>query len=1177
MECVKLELHERKQIDDVINFFTQTSEVNALVGDDDQYENYLKQSIVQKGNKFSQEFGKQQNQNQTENYQRSNLNAQTDDYQICQTKHNYQSTSLPGLPPIQSKNKNQLVLLQLRHNSRQGVTFNEGKIVNPFMDDYASDQQQQQQNSIKYQQQQIQTQTVPMSRAGSKRNIFEFMKNTLASTKINNMQVYQTSNNHFQTEKEKDRKISVQQNRVKTSQSQKRNPLQNVKSDINIKIKAKVLAKEIPLYSSQQYLTQQNNQSREIQSRSITNQSNSFKQSLSQSNKTSSTLRKTSHKLVLTKERGLIKSLLHQRKQKIQLIEILQQIQLHKSRVKFKEVLSCKEDQNLLQVSTIQSPLSIEDRIQSASYDQSDINTKRSSLLTGQIEFSTDADQFYHSQQNTNRRSKQLSYLEQIDSLNQKTKYNDLQKHNHNSQDPESYDFQSETISHLRSTIQDHKQYQPQPIDLIIKKQSNYQTNPISEPQDQKMIVIFQDGQWIKSRADLKSQQINQRQSLPENGGNNKNQLTHILQQNVACPVINQSERNQSDIKIRPKTNQSSASLHNKCPNPQQFIFDSGVIDYSQLYKSFYDIFMIPHIQNRQYSSQKSFIGNIKDLKQIIVENQKLYSTFSQLIYLQDNDDIQLSNFQGIQGGQLGNQGMESRTIQAVQIKQRYQKLKQNLSIQNFGAFDTNHNVSSPSNGSRAPDFRIDQLIDLNRQAELYFRVVKEKPEVYDIITLVFGRQFSDKWKELPHGVELTQSWNLLWTWSKIKSSLDNLLVWQRFNHYPENKNITRKDLLKKNIEKVQKICKKSKQLFDIIPMTFILPQEYTQLLQSFHQAEKEDGPQLNYWIVKPPGKSRGRGIHVVNDTEAFRTIEPLVVQKYLKNPFLLNGHKFDMRIYVLVTSFNPLECFIYKEGLARFSTVPFSLDPSKMSNRLIHLTNYSVQKTQFMSSNLQNSAGVQVQTDSSGEKGFNARSNGWIGSAFKSGCSGSKLSLSNLRSALHQKYVSWESEIWPQVKEIVLKTLIAGSYNNQIPYNPCAFELYGYDIIIDSKKKCWLIEVNSSPSLATDSQLDEVIKRALIKDTISVVDPVDFDRKKLADVLLRRLNEYHNGVNRYNNRQNSQQQQMNQMNRDITYILNGKVPRQFGQMPMYPGNYEMIAPSPLVDKLLQTINQKDK
>jgi len=40
---------------------------------------------------------------------------------------------------------------------------------------------------------------------------------------------------------------------------------------------------------------------------------------------------------------------------------------------------------------------------------------------------------------------------------------------------------------------------------------------------------------------------------------------------------------------------------------------------------------------------------------------------------------------------------------------------------------------------------------------------------------------------------------------------------------------------------------------------------------------------------------------------------EPVVVQKYLENPLLLEGYKFDMRIYVLVTSINPLEAFVYK------------------------------------------------------------------------------------------------------------------------------------------------------------------------------------------------------------------------------------------------------------------------
>jgi hypothetical protein len=51
------------------------------------------------------------------------------------------------------------------------------------------------------------------------------------------------------------------------------------------------------------------------------------------------------------------------------------------------------------------------------------------------------------------------------------------------------------------------------------------------------------------------------------------------------------------------------------------------------------------------------------------------------------------------------------------------------------------------------------------------------------------------------------------------------------------------------------------------------------------------------------------------------------------------------LRIYVLVTSVNPLEIFIYNEGFGRFSTVPFNLDPNDKANKYIHLTNVSINK----------------------------------------------------------------------------------------------------------------------------------------------------------------------------------------------------------------------------------------
>lgn len=94
---------------------------------------------------------------------------------------------------------------------------------------------------------------------------------------------------------------------------------------------------------------------------------------------------------------------------------------------------------------------------------------------------------------------------------------------------------------------------------------------------------------------------------------------------------------------------------------------------------------------------------------------------------------------------------------------------------------------------------------------------------------------------------------------------------------------------------------------------------------------------------MKPAAKSRGRGIQMINDLSCVIYGEPIVIQRYIKNPLLVDGYKFDLRIYVLVTSVNPLEVFLYKEGFGRFSTMPYSLNPYDKSNKYIHLTNVSI------------------------------------------------------------------------------------------------------------------------------------------------------------------------------------------------------------------------------------------
>ena len=68
-------------------------------------------------------------------------------------------------------------------------------------------------------------------------------------------------------------------------------------------------------------------------------------------------------------------------------------------------------------------------------------------------------------------------------------------------------------------------------------------------------------------------------------------------------------------------------------------------------------------------------------------------------------------------------------------------------------------------------------------------------------------------------------------------------------------------------------------------------------------------------------------------------------MSKYLSKPHLLRGYKYDLRIYIVVTCFEPLKAYIFKEGLVRLATVPYTTNKNSLKKRFVHLTNYSVNK----------------------------------------------------------------------------------------------------------------------------------------------------------------------------------------------------------------------------------------
>jgi tubulin polyglutamylase TTLL5 len=90
---------------------------------------------------------------------------------------------------------------------------------------------------------------------------------------------------------------------------------------------------------------------------------------------------------------------------------------------------------------------------------------------------------------------------------------------------------------------------------------------------------------------------------------------------------------------------------------------------------------------------------------------------------------------------------------------------------------------------------------------------------------------------------------------------------------------------------------------------------------------------------------------------------------------------------------------------------------------------------------------------------------------------------------------------------------------------------------------KCWLLEINSSPSLEREFLLDEIIKQQLIDDTVHILDVPRFDRARLLEVLERRAMENEGRKSLINPMNNSIQQ----LNRDLHYILHGRPLRSYG------------------------------
>uniref|UniRef100_A0A4W2F3R4 Tubulin tyrosine ligase like 7 n=1 Tax=Bos indicus x Bos taurus TaxID=30522 RepID=A0A4W2F3R4_BOBOX len=172
---------------------------------------------------------------------------------------------------------------------------------------------------------------------------------------------------------------------------------------------------------------------------------------------------------------------------------------------------------------------------------------------------------------------------------------------------------------------------------------------------------------------------------------------------------------------------------------------------------------------------------------------------------------------------------------------------------------------------------------------------------------------------------------NLIWCDSAVQQEkIAELQNYQRINHFPGMGEICRKDFLARNMTKMIK----SRPLdYAFVPRTWIFPAEYTQF-QNYMKELKKKRKQKTF-IVKPANGAMGHGISLIRNGDKLPSQDHLIVQEYIEKPFLMEGYKFDLRIYILVTSCDPLKIFLYHDGLVRMGTEKY-IPPNESNLELV-------------------------------------------------------------------------------------------------------------------------------------------------------------------------------------------------------------------------------------------------
>lgn len=286
----------------------------------------------------------------------------------------------------------------------------------------------------------------------------------------------------------------------------------------------------------------------------------------------------------------------------------------------------------------------------------------------------------------------------------------------------------------------------------------------------------------------------------------------------------------------------------------------------------------------------------------------------------------------------------------------------------------------------------------------------------------------------------------------------------RRLNHFPGNAALTIKSRLHASLSTLRERIVASHgadsdaaSRLAFFPHAWVMPHDY-HALQEAALANPEQR-----WILKPTNASKGKGVRVLRDAGEAPLAQDWMVQEYLANPHTIRGHKYVLRLYVLISSLEPLRVYLYRQGFAKLASEPW--DPEDADNPYSQLTNPDINA-------LNDRAEVPVEF----------------------------IDLDRYRTWLRDQGHD-DDRLFARIHDLVALTVISAvdamrRRTAEVGADPRGcYELLGLDCLVDDALTPWILECNLSPSLGIcaapehGGQIEEAVKGGLVRDMIALLD----------------------------------------------------------------------------------------